>query len=128
MFRSPPRCPRTCTLVPYTPLVRSLLVRTDQRDRVQQAVEPRPVAYVARVHPKASEALAQLRHGGRVGAPVVVEDQDRLLARVPEVVEALEGHPAGERTVAEQRDHATALASLVQIGRAACRERGCQYV
>src|SRR3546814_18298677 len=83
---------------------------------VQQAVEPRPVAYVARVHPKASEALAQLRHGGRVGAPVVVEDQDRLLARVPEVVEALEGHPAGERTVAEHRHHATALASLVLLG------------
>src|SRR3546814_6103310 len=104
MFRSPPRCPRTCTLVPYTPLVRSLQVRTDQRDLVQQAVEPRPVAYVARVHPKASEALAQLRHGGRVGAPVVVEDQDRLLARVPEVVEAL-----------RSEEHTSELQSLMRI-------------
>src|SRR3546814_17746589 len=181
MIRRPPRSNRTDALLPHTTLFRfgvadaqrleerrrlehlahrgdeaveaPLQVRTDQRDLVQQAVEPRPVAYVARVHPKASEALAQLRHGGRVGAPVVVEDQDRLLARVPEVVEALAGHPAGERTVAAHRDHATALASLLllgdgeavrvadhrrrgavpdpvvprYIGRAACWERGWRY-
>ena len=85
----------------------------DHRHLVEDAVEARPVAQVGGVEAEAGEAVAELRDGGGVAAAVVVEDDDRLLAGVAEVVEALEGHAAGERAVADHRDHAAALAELV---------------
>ena len=69
-----------------------------------EALEPGPVAHVARVEAQPAEALAQLGHGRGVGAAVVVEDDDGPAAGVAEVVEALERHAAGHRAVADHGD------------------------
>ena len=51
-----------------------------------------------------ADRLAELRHRRRVRPAVVVEDDHDLLAAVAEVVEALEGHAAGHRAVADDGD------------------------
>ncbi len=76
----------------------------DDRDLVQQPVEPRPIADVGRVEPDAPQALAQLGHRGRVAAAVVVEDDDHPAVGVAQVVQALERHAPGEAAVADDRD------------------------
>ena len=88
----------------HEPVDALLELVTDHRHLVEHAVEARAVAEVGGVEAQAGEAVAELRHGGGVAATVVVEDDDRLLAGVAEVVQALEGHAAGERAVADHRD------------------------
>ena len=82
---------------------------------VEEAVEAGAVAEVGGVQAQAGQAVAELRDGGGVGPAVVVEDEDRLLARVPQVVEALEGHPPGEGAVADHGHDPSPLAELVLL-------------
>ena len=60
---------------------------------------------VGLVQAQGGEGRGQSRDGGRVAAPVVVEDDDDALAADAEVVEGLVGHSAGERAVAHEGDH-----------------------
>jgi hypothetical protein len=83
---------------------------------VEHPVEAGPVAQVGGVETEAGKAVAELRDRGGVRAPVVVQDDDRLLARVAEVVQALEGHPAREGAVADHRDDPPARPELVLLG------------
>ncbi len=80
-----------------------------QRAEGGEAAEavPQPLAClgVGRVQAQTGQALRQLRHGGGVGAPVVVEDDDDPAPGVPEVVEGLIGHAAGQSAVADHGDH-----------------------
>ena len=99
----------------HEPVEALLELVADHRHVVEQAVEAGPVAEVGGVEAQAGEAVAELRHGGGVGPAVVVEHDDRLLARVPEVVEPLEGHPAGERAVADHGHDPPAVAELVLL-------------
>ena len=76
---------------------------------MQQAVESGAVAHVAGVQAQPPEALAQLRHGRRVAAAVVVEDDDGAAVGVAEVVQALEGHAAGQGPVTDHRHDAAVV-------------------
>src|SRR3546814_15492524 len=107
MIRRPPRSTRTDTLLPYTTLFRSRMAAV-ANDRAQ------PLADAAAVH--------DLRHRARPGA-------DRLHAV------ALRGAtlmaPAAAAGVRHVRGGGGAgllrRPRQRQIGRASCRERGCQY-
>ena len=79
-------------------------VVTDHRQLAQHLLEPALAAHVHRVEPDLGEALAEVRHRGRVAAAVVVEDDDHAPLRVPEVVQRLVGHAPRHRPVADHRD------------------------
>ena len=82
---------------------------------VEDAVEAPAVAEVGGVKTQPRQAVAELRHRGGVGAPIVVEDEDRLLARVAEVVEALERQAAGEGAITDHRHDAPLVAKLMLL-------------
>ena len=86
------------------------------RHLADEPIEAGAVAEVGGVQAEPGQAVAELRHGGGVRPAVVVEHDDGPLARVPEVVQPLEGHAAGERAVADHRDDPAALAVLVLLG------------
>ena len=81
-------------------------VVADHRHVAHEALEAGPLLHVARVQPDAGHVLGEPRDGRGVGPTVVVEDDDRLATAVAEVVEALVGHAAGHRAVADHRDDA----------------------
>src|SRR3546814_19490115 len=100
MFRRPQRCPRTATLFPYPTLFRSAV----------GPGAPRPLVV----------ALCGAQGSGK--STLAAALADRLTA-------------AGHRTAILALDdlylpaaERAALARTVQIGRASCRERVCQYV
>jgi hypothetical protein len=66
--------------------------------------------HVGGVGADADQALGEASHGGGVGASVVVEDDGDAEAAVAEVVEALEGHAARHRPVADYGNDAPAAA------------------
>ena len=73
-------------------------------------------AHVGGVVADLGQRLAELRHRRGVGAAVVVQDDDAVAAAVAEVVEALEGHAAGHRPVADDGHDAPAVALLGGLG------------
>ena len=94
----------------------------DHGQLVQELVEASTVAQVVGVHPEPGQALAQLGDGGGIGPAVVVQDEDGLLARVAQVVQALERHAAGEGAVAHHRHDPALVAAARAPGRR--RDRG----
>ena len=83
---------------------------------VDRALEPLLLAQPGRVEPQAGQALAQPGDRGGVGPAVVVEDDDGVAAAVAEVVQALEGHPAGHGAVADHGDDPSTLAQRTLLG------------
>src|SRR3546814_13683443 len=112
MIRRPPRSTRTDTLFPYTTLFRSRgeAVGDDEAG----AVDPQ------RVHGLLDQHLG----AGVDGARGLVEDQDRRLGQ--------EGAGDGQQLLLAGADVVALLVDegvvAVEIGRASCRERVCQYV
>ena len=60
---------------------------------------------VGGVESQRRQALGELGHRGRVGPPVVVEDDHDTAPRVAQVVESFVRHAAGQRPVPDHRDH-----------------------
>ena len=79
----------------------ALVELVGHRHAVDELLEAGPLAPVLRVDAHPGHRVGELRHRRGVGAAVVVEDDDRLAARVAEVVEPLERHAAGHRPVAD---------------------------
>src|SRR3546814_16926518 len=103
MIRRPPRSTRTDTLFPYTTLFRSLAVSLSAASAI-----PAATAAIS----AATAAAARLRD--RNHRAVVVLEADIDAHAFPE--------PEG------QVGDAQALGHFLEIGRASCRERVCQYV
>src|SRR3546814_11770336 len=106
MIRRPPRSTRTDTLFPYTTLFRSIV-------RVQRPKDPL----------KASVPDPELRNA-------VVDPGRGVEGKLPNLL----AHRRATLAAAAQKEGAINdrssidLESQVQIGRASCRERVCQYV
>src|SRR3546814_13760160 len=101
MIRRPPRSTRTDTLFPYTTLFRSVGVRV-------------PDVFVEALQPAV-----------KVVSSLVQGDLDRLsVQHEPPLLDAVAVAPAGRPEIVVRRD----IAGEVEIGRASCRERVCQYV
>src|SRR3546814_17485678 len=125
MLRRPPRSKRTDTLFPYTTLFRSERHEQDQREDQRADAErlgQRPARAEQRlgaVHAVTTDAaadpplLALLERDGRRG-----ERRDRLGDQQVARVEFLFVDAAFQRPYAHRPD----------IGRASCREKGCQDV
>src|SRR3546814_21021483 len=134
MMRRTPISTRTDTLFPYTPLFRSFLVQAEAhrlgdlqqlflRNGADQAVGH------VRVLPHEAGVRAVAREG-EAGLPSLAARAHRqrdVLAVVVAVVE-LGGRRAAGAGQDVLADEAEAEAFQVQIGRAAGRERVCQYV
>src|SRR3546814_13780748 len=107
MIRRPPRSTLTYTLFPYTTLFRSDAITVRRCDAVAQGQDAgaAPIQELLRV---ALRFVVQLLQQHRVGL-----DQ---AAALPDL-----------QQVAHRLDAVLALGQ-VQIGRASCRERVCQYV
>ena len=85
---------------------------TDAGDRVEAPLHLVEQLLVARVGPQAGERRGQATDRRRVGAAVVVDDDDELaLLGDRDVVERLPGHPAGQRAVADDGNDVTVLAA-----------------
>src|SRR3546814_13966931 len=114
MVRRPPTSPRTYTLVPDTTLFRSVLFGVD-------AGHARLVGEV--LHPQRHVPGIQAPGRGRV-------EQGEAVERAPELrVEAERILRLGLVVdVAAQGQQAAPERDAVEIGRASCRERVCQYV
>src|SRR3546814_18927663 len=110
MIRRPPRSTRTDTLFPYTTLFRSLLGL--------RLAGPEARAIVA-VEGDAAAALAQPLQQGKEPLTALGVENPEGDGREVDKVEA--GEALGQRRGAF-------AAQQLEIGRAACREKGCQYV
>ena len=95
----------------------------DERQIAQHAVDARPLLQVRGADAESRDGVAELGDRRRVRAAVVVEDDDRFAARVPEVVQTFERHAAGHRPVADHRDDASRTARR-DPSRARWRDRG----
>src|SRR5699024_8054824 len=76
---------------------------------------------IAGVHAQRGQVLGQAPHGGRVGAAVVVDDDDQTaVLALGDVVEGLPGHATGEGTVPDDGDHGAVVQppDLVGLGHA----------
>src|SRR3546814_18810659 len=108
MIRRPPRSTRTDTLFPYTTLFRSHLARkrrkaADARRRLQRFGMTRFAAQ----HADAEGKRIEPRSGGKL-------------------IDEAFGEKGGGAVRARPPD--ARFKSGIEIGRASCRERGCQYV
>src|SRR3546814_14801176 len=123
MIRQPPRSTRTDTLFPYTTLFRSrasLVFGNPAADRVQQAFD-------------AEQAMGATRNAFLGGSPTqprqVLDEQlsDQIGGQMAEALieTSLTGSPTSAGLGLMQRFLRNRQG---QIGRASCRERGCQYV
>src|SRR3546814_12426027 len=103
MIRRPPRSPRTDTLFPYTTLFRSLVLPNETAQVLERvrACRRHGMPIIARGRGTNTTGATVPINGGVV---VSFERMNRLLRMAPEDRLALE------------------------IGRASCRERVCQYV
>ena len=82
---------------------------TDERHLAHEVLHPPLASHVHGVEADLLQALRQPRHGGRVGAAVVVEDDDDVAVGVTEVVQRLVGHAPGHRAVADDGDDVAPL-------------------
>src|SRR3546814_17302171 len=126
MIRRPPRSTRTYTLFPYTTLFRSLN-RNDSDSGVRHFIPNDPGA----------RAVQQPRLGGSGGAFAKKDDGTAFQAQ--EDGQAFHNPLVARRgDIAKPPPHSyslemlwirtEALALVLQLGSAACRERVCQYV
>src|SRR3546814_13253128 len=129
MIRRPPRSTRTDTLFPYTTLFRSTPLPREALQLLLTSLEKHLGANLLRV-----KGLVNVVE--EPGRPAVIQGAQHLLhnlAWLPEwpdadertrIVFITQGVPAGEL-----EEMVTLLDSVAQrkIGRASCKERGCQY-
>ena len=95
--------------------------RAEQRRVGQRGLDVVEHLLVALRHPDRGQVVGQPADGGLVGAAVVVDhDDDPALLGPGDVVQRLPGHAAGQRAVADDRDHAAVglAADLVGLGQA----------
>src|SRR3546814_17303352 len=116
MIRRPPRSTRTDTLFPYTTLFRSLPAMAAVTERLGFVTT---LSTTVEKPPMVARKMATLDHltRGRIGWNVVTGAGQNASSR-------LFGLPLTEHDLRYEiaADH------VEQIGRASCRERGCQYV
>src|SRR3546814_15754799 len=120
MLRRPPRSTRTDTLYPDTTLFRSRDRGFGVGDAVDGVVVDQRLGNIA-LRP------AHRAHGVMIAAPAM--PLDRLLGIIGEQIPA-EPRFGRQRTAVEaaQLGEVAADQRDIQIGRASCRERVCQYV
>src|SRR3546814_13021191 len=122
MMRRPPRSTRTDTLFPYTTLFRSAVHPGPVQigEAAQQALAA-SAAPRERLRPRVivpDMRLPIVPHAPRVRRMVEIAIRQHVLRRIhPELEERAAG--AGPAVI---------LFFAIQIGRASCREDGCQYV
>src|SRR3546814_15769460 len=130
MIRRPPRSTRTDTLFPYTTLFRSLTAAA-RRLSVEHTTVPRRV--------QACEASAGAPLFTRSASGYALTEAGRkLLPRAEAMEQAFAGierslagesrEPYGLVRIGGSEASGTTNLPRPQIGRAPCRERGCQYV
>src|SRR3546814_13872190 len=139
MIRRPPISTRTDTLFPYTTLFRSKLpiladVRDESDAELRLVLEPRARTVEAEVLMESLFKLTELET--RFGLNLNVLDKDRT-PRVMSLADALNAYVAhqievlvrrSEHRLAKIEDRLELLTGyLIEIGRASCRERVCQY-
>jgi hypothetical protein len=83
-----------------------LQVLTDDRHLAEDVLDAVAVAHVGRLEAQVGQAAAEARDRRRVGPAVVVEHDHHAAPTVTEVVDALVGHAAGHRSVADDGNHA----------------------
>src|SRR3546814_13733398 len=115
MIRRPPRATRTDTLVPYTTLFRSVAIPHDLAAFVAEQLG----LHVTELANYAARDQTMTDHVRELAARLGLRGPTR--ADIPFMVEA------AART-AWATDKGMTIAIGVEIGRASCRERGCQYV
>src|SRR3546814_21020452 len=129
MIRRPPRSTRTDTLFPYTPLFRSP-IRWPGDGRVVRDVAGRGDgdghAPAQRSPGEAGAEIGEQMIGGQAGERRLVERTERSLG-----FESPAARVRRARAVDEAKGVDAVIGAVgetVEIGRASCRERGCQYV
>ena len=89
---------------------------TDHRQLAERLAGGTLGALVFRGEAQLAQVLGDAADGGRIRAAVVVEDDDQLGLALPDVVQRLVRHPAGERTVADDTDHLATLTAQLPCG------------
>ncbi len=106
---------------PLDAVQRPVQRRADQRGPGQRGLDVVEHVLVPRVDPDRGQVLGQAADRRLIRPAVVVHDHDqpRVLGR-GDVVQRLPGHPAGQRPVADDRDHGPVrlAAQLVRLGQA----------
>src|SRR3546814_13980443 len=122
MIRRPPRSTRTDTLFPYTTLFRSYRDRTAEHGRGRQRPEIAPVQAVGMI------GIEQQQLAGRERAATLPSGQRTAVS----VTDQGDGNrPSINADIRAAPANALSRLGgdmLQQLGRAACRERVCQYV
>jgi hypothetical protein len=85
--------------------------RPDQRGAAQGLLDQVEDLLVAGVEPQVGQVVGEPADGRRVGAAVVVDDDDHGVLGAGDVVERLPAHAAGERAVADDGHHVPRLAA-----------------
>src|SRR3546814_15954673 len=126
MMQRPPRFTRTDTLVPYTTLFRAHHVKSSVACLNGGRGGRSTRSY--RQEGSWDIALAEAKVPGYRGTCVLIQFAHNDQSSKPErwTDEATE-FPANLRRFVEEVRAAGATPVLVKIGRASCRERGCQY-
>src|SRR3546814_20869407 len=113
MIRRPPRSTRTDTLFPYTTLFRSYS----------------DICFVQRWRPHPTDAGKSIYDAVSLNLPIAVEGQQPLdLANLSATQGATPDGPVTNWNAIERPARLRAQKTSDKIGRAACRERVCQYV
>ena len=89
----------------------------DDRDGVEDLIEPPLAALVEAGHAALIEVLGQPAGARADGHLVVVEDDQDILAHAADVVERLEDDAAGQGPVADDRDRLAVLVAEQIVGR-----------
>src|SRR3546814_17831750 len=111
MIRRPSKCTRTDTLFPYTTLVRSLLPSSGATNTL------------APLHPLFSSIATH-------EFPYIQDTPQPLDLHIPDTDELAKNNYIALHNLFQQQINAvlTATTFAIQIGRASCRDRVCQYV
>src|SRR6266540_859310 len=109
------------------PLGRLQHAVADQRHPAEGVLDALLEGLVARVQAQRRQVRLQAADRGLVGAPVVVEDHQQVRLAAAGQVERLQGDAAGERAVADHRDHASlggAEAARLGVAEGVAERRG----
>src|SRR3546814_16071326 len=117
MIRRPPRSTRTDTLFPYTTLFRSLAIERGAEIETEAIDVEFLHPVTQRIHRHADHRRMAEVDG--IAAAGIVDVVARCIRQQPVISGIVE---------AAERQRRPEFAAFAEIGRAACRERVCQYV
>src|SRR3546814_14538721 len=130
MIRRPPRSTRTDTLFPYTTLFRSLTAAARrlsvEHTTVSRRVQACEASAGAPLFTRSASGYA-LTEAGRKLLPRA-EAMEQAFAGIERSLAGESREPSGLVRIGCSEAYGTTILPRHQIGRASCRERGCQYV